>query len=69
MELQRFLKKEVMEQKAKNDEEKNSLKHEKTVLQGIVDKTKSMLETTRETYEKQIKELKEENLENRIDVR
>ena len=64
-----FLKKEVMEQKAKNDEEKNSLKHEKTVLQGLVDKTKSMLETTRETYEKQIKELKEENLENRIDVR
>ena len=58
-----------MEQKAKNDEEKNSLKHEKTVLQGLVDKTKSMLETTRETYEKQIKELKEENLENRIDVR
>ena len=27
-----------------------------------------MLETTRETYEKQIKELKEENLENRIDT-
>ena len=63
-----FLKKEIMEQKSKNEEEKNNLKHDKEVLQGIVDKTQAMLDTTRENYEKQIKELKEENLENRIDL-
>lgn len=63
-----FLKKEIMEQKSKNEEEKNNLKHDKEVLQGIVDKTRAMLDTTRENYEKQIKELKEENLENRIDL-
>ena len=63
-----FLKKEIMEQKSKNEEEKNNLKHDKEVLQGIVDKTQDMLDTTRENYEKQIKELKEENLENRIDL-
>ena len=63
-----FLKKEIMEQKSKNEEEKNNLKHDKEVLQGIIDKTRAMLDTTRENYEKQIKELKEENLENRIDL-
>lgn len=63
-----FLKKGVQETKVKSEEEKFRLKSENTVLQGIVDKTKEMLEKNREDYDKQISELKEENLENRIDV-
>lgn len=63
-----FLKKGVKDTKVKSEEEKSKLKHENIVLQGIVDKTKEMLEATRENYDKQISELKEENLENRIDV-
>ena len=63
-----LLKKEVTENKSKKEEEISQLKHEKNVLEGIVDKTKEMLNNTRENYEKQIKELKDENLENRIDL-
>ena len=63
-----YLKKGVRDDKTRNEEEKSKLQHEKNLLQGLIDKTKQMMESNREQYEKQIKDLKDEQLENRIDL-
>ena len=62
------LKKEVKANKIKYEGEINQLQHEKNVLQGVIDKTKEMLDKTRDNYEKQIRDLKDENLDMRLDV-
>lgn len=63
-----FLKKNVKDAKTKQEEQLVTLIHEKEVLQGVADKQKKLLESTREAYEKQIKELKDEHFESRIDL-
>jgi hypothetical protein len=63
-----LIKKSVKDNKTKNEEEISNLKHEKSVLEGLVEQTKKMLKETNEKYEKQISDLKEENLENRLDL-
>ena len=64
----KFLKKGFKELKSKHENETTTLKHEKTVLQGIIDKTKSMLDSTREENENQVRDLKDQILNMRIDV-
>ena len=63
-----LIKKSVKDNKTKNEEEISNLKHEKSVLEGLVEQTKKMLKESNEKYEKQISDLKEENLENRLDL-
>lgn len=62
------LKKSFKETKSSTDTEISILKHEKNVLQGIIDKTKEMMDKGREEYENQIKEIKDEQLNQRLDV-
>jgi hypothetical protein len=63
-----FLKKEFNEKKKMNEEKINELQQEVILSQELLEKQKKILEETREAYENQIKEIKEENLENRIDL-
>lgn len=65
----KFLKKGFKDMKSKSESEITTLKHEKGVLQGIIDKTKDILNTTRDEYENQIKDLKEQLLNSRLDVK
>jgi chromosome segregation ATPase len=51
-----------------NEEKINELQQEVILSQELLEKQKKILEETREAYENQIKEIKEENLENRIDL-
>ena len=63
-----FLKKEFTENKNKNEQKIKELENEVVFSQELLEKHKKILDETRENYEKQIKEIKEENLENRIDL-
>ena len=63
-----FLKKEFTENKNKNEQKIKELENELVFSQELLEKHKKILDETRENYEKQIKEIKEENLENRIDL-
>ena len=63
-----FLKKEFNENKNKNEQKIKELQQEIIFSQELLEKNKKILDETREAYEKQIKEIKEENLENRIDL-
>lgn len=63
-----FLKKEFNENKNKNEKKINELQQELLFSKELLEKNKAILNETRATYEKQIKEMKEENLENRIDL-
>ena len=63
-----FLKKEFNEKKKVNEQKINELQQEIIFSQELLEKHKKILDETREAYEKQIKEIKEENLENRIDL-
>jgi hypothetical protein len=64
----KILKKGFREDKSKYESEITNLKHEKNVLQGIIDKTKEILDRSREDYESQIRELKDQMLNMRLDV-
>ena len=63
-----FLKKEFKETKLKNEQKINELQQELLYTQELLEKNQKILEETRNNYENQIKEIKEENLENRIDL-
>ena len=63
-----FLKKEFNENKNKNEQKIKELQQEIIFSQELLEKNKKILDETRDAYEKQIKEIKEENLENRIDL-
>ena len=63
-----FLKKEFKEKKMKDEQKLNELEQELIYNQELIEKNKKILEETRNNYENQIKEIKEENLENRIDL-
>ena len=63
-----LLKKEFKETKMKNEQKLNELQQELIYSQELLEKNKKILEETRNNYESQIKEIKEENLENRIDL-
>ena len=63
-----FLKKEFNENKNKNEQKIKDLQQEIIFSQELLEKHKKILDETRDAYEKQIKEIKEENLENRIDL-
>ena len=62
-----FLKKEFKENKNKNEQKIKELENEIIFSKELLEKHKKILDETRENYEKQIKEIKEEYLENRID--
>ncbi len=63
-----FLKKEFTENKNKNEQKVKELQQEIIFSQELLEKHKKIIDETRDTYEKQLKEIKEENLENRIDL-
>ena len=48
--------------------EKNNLKNEISILKNVNEKTKEIIDLNKETYEKHVKELKDEHLETRINV-
>jgi len=63
-----FLKKEFKDNKMKNEQKMNELQQELIYNQDLLEKNKKIIEETRNNYEIQLKEIKEENLENRIDL-
>ena len=63
-----LIKKEFKETKMKNEQKLNELQQELIYNQELLEKNKKILEEMRNNYENQIKEIKEENLENRIDL-
>ena len=63
-----FLKKEFNENKNKNEQKIKELQQELIFSQELLEKHKKIIDETRDTYERQIKEIKEDNLENRIDL-
>lgn len=63
-----FLKSGLKESKTKNEMEKNNLKNEISILKNVNEKTKEIIDLNKETYEKHVKELKDEHLETRINV-
>lgn len=65
----KILKTGFRESKNKYESEVSELKHEKTVIQGIIDKTKDIMVRTKEEYEDQIRELKDQLLTSRLDVK
>ena len=62
------IKKEFKEKKIKDEQKINELQQELIYNQELLEKNQKILEETRNNYEIQIKEMKEENLENRIDL-
>ena len=62
------IKKEFKDKKIKDEQKLNELQQELIYNQELLEKNKKILEETRNNYEIQIKEMKEENLENRIDL-
>lgn len=64
----KYLRKGFKENKNKNDGEISKLLHEKNVLQGIIDKTKDMFDKSRDEYDSQIRDLKDQLLQQRLDV-
>ena len=62
------IKKEYKEKKIKDEQKINELQQELIYNQELLEKNQKILEETRNNYEIQIKEMKEENLENRIDL-
>ena len=62
------IKKEFKDKKIKDEQKLNELQQELIYNQELLEKNKKILEETRNNYENQIKEIKEENLENRIDL-
>ena len=62
------IKKEFKDKKIKDEQKLNELQQELIYNQELLEKNKKILEETRNNYEIQIKEIKEENLENRIDL-
>ena len=62
------IKKEFKEKKIKDEQKINELHQELIYNQELLEKNQKILEETRNNNEIQIKEIKEEKLENRIDL-
>ena len=63
-----FIKKEYKEVKINSEQKINELQQELIYNQELLEKNKKMLEETRNNHEIEMKEIKEEALENRIDL-